>query len=165
MNDDVRMPIMTIHDGEETTKICVEDMYKAINRVIEAYNNFVEYAEDQFDEIGKREVCLSDDDTWTGCLVVGKGVSKPCHGDEYDEEIGNNIAFMKAKLNANIKKWNFFVGLWNKNNKLRKAIDSEIYKIEGNIFMDLDGIRDYNPDYLDGIEEKLGLGLCEEGKN
>ena len=64
MNDDVRMPIMTIHDGEETTKICVEDMYKAVNRVIEAYNNFVEYAEDQFDEIGKREVDLSDNGVW-----------------------------------------------------------------------------------------------------
>ena len=162
---DVRLPIQTTKNGEETTKVCVEDMYKAVNRVIDVYNDFVDFAEEQFDEIGERSVCLpenpedeqTDDNTWIGCLVVGKGTSKPCHGDEYDEKIGCDIAFMKAKLNANLKKWNFFVKLWNKNVKLQNAIDEELAKIEGNILMDLDGVREYNPEYLKDIEYKLGI--------
>ena len=64
---------------------------------------------------------------------------------------------MKAKLNANIKKFNFFVKLWNKSVKLQNAIDAELSKIESNILMDLDGIREYNPEYLKDIEYKLGI--------
>lgn len=155
MNEEVRLPIETIHDGEKTTKICVEDMYKAINRVIEPYNKFMEFAEKAFEDA---DVDVeSNGTTWTGCLVVGKGVSQPCHGDVYNEQIGNDIAFMKAKLNANIKKWSYFAKLWNANLKLANAIDAELAKISKNIKMDLEGIREYNPDYLNDIEYKLGL--------
>ena len=157
MNDEVRLPIETVHDGEKTTKICVEDMYKAVNRIIEKYNDFVEYADKAFEEVGEREATTESGETWTGCLVVGKGISQPCHGDTYDEQIGNDIAFMKAKLNANIKKWNYFVKLWNANIKLSDALDYEIKRIQNNIMMDLDGLREYNPEYLKGIEVKLGF--------
>ena len=157
MNDEVRLPIETIHDGEKTTKICVEDMYKAVTRVVNAYNKFVEYAYSALTYDCIKDVDTESNGTWTGCLVVGRGVSQPCHEDVYDEQVGNNIAFMKAKLNANIKKWNFFVKLWNQNVKFSDALDTEIKKIENNIKLDLEGVRNYNPDYLNGIEEKLGI--------
>ena len=64
---------------------------------------------------------------------------------------------MKAKLNANIKKWNFFVKLWNNNLKLANTIDAELRKISENITRDLEGVREYNPEYLEDIEVKLGL--------
>lgn len=157
MNEDVRLPIETTIEGEKTTKVCVEDMYKAVNRVIESYNKFINYAEQAFDEVDQVEVETRDNGTWEGCLVIGRGISQPCHGDVYNEQIGHDIAFMKAKLNANIKKWNFFVKLWNQNLKLSSAIDNEIKRIETNILLDLDGVREYNPEYLEDIEVKLGI--------
>ena len=160
--NDVRLPIETTIEGEKTTKVCVEDMYKAVNRIIESYNKFVDYAEQAFEEVNQVEVETKNNGIWEGCLVVGTGVSQPCHGDVYNEQVGNDIAFMKAKLNANIKKWNFFVKLWNQNLKFSNALDNEIKKIENNIRMDLDGMREYNPDYLSGIEEKLGIYTANE---
>lgn len=157
MNEDVRLPIETTIEGEKTTKVCVEDMYKAVNRVIKSYNKFIDYAEQAFDEVDQVKVETRDNGTWKGCLVVGRGISQPCHGDVYNEQIGHDIAFMKAKLNANIKKWNFFVKLWNQNLKLSSAIDNEIKRIETNILLDLDGVREYNPEYLEDIEVKLGI--------
>jgi hypothetical protein len=160
--NDVRLQIETTIEGEKTTKVCVEDMYKAVNRVIEAYNKFIEYADEAFEKVNQVEVETKTNGTWEGCLVVGTGVSQPCHGDVYDEQIGNDIAFMKAKLNANIKKWNFFVKLWNQNVKLSNVLNSEISRIETNILLDLHGIRKYNSDYLNGIEEKLGIHTTNE---
>ena len=155
--NDVRMPIETTIEGEKTTKVCVEDMYKAVNRVIDAYNKFVEYATGAFDEVDQVRVETELNGAWEGCLVVGKGISQPCHGDVYDHKIGEDIAFMKAKLSANIKKWNFFCKLWNSNIKVCHAIDTELARIAKNIEMDLAGIREYNPEYLKDIEYKLGL--------
>ena len=160
--NDVRLPIETTIEGEKTTKVCVEDMYKAVNRFIEAYNKFVEYTDEALEKVSQAEVETKTNGTWEGCLVVGTGISQPCHGDVYDEQTGNDIAFMKAKLNANIKKWNFFVKLWNQNVKLTNVLNSEISRIETNILLDLDGIREYNPDYLNGIEEKLGIHTTNE---
>lgn len=160
--NDVRLPIETTIEGEKTTKVCVEDMYKAVNRFIEAYNKFVEYADEALEKVSQVEVETKTNGTWEGCLVVGTGISQPCHGDVYNEQTGNDIAFMKAKLNANIKKWNFFVKLWNQNIKLINVLNSEIGRIETNILLDLDGIREYNSDYLNGIEEKLGIHTTNE---
>ena len=148
---DVRMPIETVREGNKITKTCVEDIYKIVNRVIEAmykaYNNSVDIIDSlQNDKYGE-----------DSAVVFGRGISQPCLTDAFDEEIGNNIAFMKMKLNANIKTRNFLVKVLNQWMTALDKINEDIYKVDNKIQMDLDGVRKHNPDYLVGIEDKLEL--------
>ena len=140
--NDVRFPIETVKEGNKITKTCVEDVYKIVNRVYaamnKAYNNSVEVLESL-----QREDF--DNDT---SVIIGRGVSQPCLSDAFDEEIGNNIAFMKMKLNANIKKYNFLSRVMNSFYNCINSIDEEIMKVEDNIRMDIQGIRKHNPDFL-----------------
>lgn len=158
MNDDVRMPIQTIREGNKITKICVEDVYKIINRVQDAmdkaYNNSIDILDFIYKEI---PIESEEDMVWEGYLIEGKGTSQPCLTDAFDEEIGNNIAFMKSKLNANIKKHNFLCRIYNQYFDLLNKISEEIIKVDSNIIYDLDGVRKHNPEYLKGIETKLGI--------
>ena len=149
--NDVRMPIETVREGNKITKTCVEDIYKIVNRVIEAmdkaYNNSVDIIDSlQSDEYGE-----------DSAVIFGRGISQPCLTDAFDEEIGNNIAFMKMKLNANIKTRNFLVKVFNQWMTALDKINEDIYKVDNKIQMDLDGVRKHNPDYLTGIEDKLEL--------
>ncbi len=98
--NDVRLPIETSREGDKITKVCVEDIYKVVNRVVEALDKAYNNSIDIIDSIHK------DYNDYEGELIIGTGVSQPCHGDVFYESIGNDIAFMKAKLNANIKKHN-----------------------------------------------------------
>lgn len=148
---DVRLPIETNREGNKITKICVEDVYKIINRVQDAMDKAYNNSVDIIDSIHKEY------NDYEGELIVGTGVSQPCMSDAFDEEIGNNIAFMKAKLNANIKKHNFLCRIWNEFDKALAEIDKEINKVDDYIYLDLAGIRLHNPDYLNEIENKLGL--------
>ena len=152
MNENVRMPIETTREGNKITKKCVEDVYKIVNRVIEgmdkAHNNSV----DIIDSLEDEENYGKD-----SAVIFGTGTSQPCLTDAFDEEIGNNIAFMKMKLNANIKKHNFLCRIYNEYFKLLDRIDDEIVKIDANIIFDLEGVRKHNPEYLKDIEIKLGL--------
>ena len=140
--DNVRMPIETTREGNKITKVCVEDVYKMINRVIEAmdkaYNSSVEILNSIHKEVNGYE----------GELIIGTGISQPCITDAFDEEIGTNIAFMKAKLNANLKKRNLLYRIYNKYVDVLDSLDTEIEKIENYIDMDLEGIRRHNPEYL-----------------
>lgn len=141
--DNVRMPIETTREGNKITKVCVEDVYKMVNRVIEAmdkaHNSSVEILDSIHKEVNGYE----------GELIIGTGISQPCLTDAFDEEIGTNIAFMKAKLNANLKKRNLLYRIFNKYvDVLLDSLNSEIEKIEKYIDMDLEGIRKHNPEYL-----------------
>jgi len=136
------MPIETTREGNKITKVCVEDVYKMVNRVIEAmdkaYNNSVEILDSIHKEVNGYE----------GELIIGTGISQPCLTDAFDEEIGTNIAFMKAKLNANLKKRNLLYRIYNKYVDVLDSLDTEIEKVENYINMDLEGIRRHNPEYL-----------------
>ena len=144
-NEKTLLPIKTIKDGNVTTKVCIEDIYKMINRIQEpmdqAYKKFNEIVDSYHKEIDGVE----------GFLIMGKGTSKPCLLDAYDEEIGNNIAFMKAKLNANLKKTRLLDKLFNEMVKVFGALYDEHLRLDHYIQMDLRGIRNHNPEYL--IEE------------
>ena len=154
---DVRLPIETIREGNKITKVCVEDVYKMINRVQEgmnrAYNNTVDVMDSLHKEVE------SEGDIIEGELIIGTGISQPCLKDAFDEEIGNNIAFMKAKLNANIKKHNFLMKALKQWLGIIHTFDDEFIRVENKITMDLNGIRKHNPEYLKDIEKKLGIGL------
>lgn len=149
------MPIKTEREGNKITKVCVEDIYKILNRVIEGADKSFNESMEIIDSVHKD--VETENETVEGELIIGTGVSQPCLTDAFDEEIGNNIAFMKAKLNANIKKHNLLCKIYNSWYKGLATIDFEILNIEDLIKMDLTGIRRFNPDYLKGIEEKLGM--------
>ncbi len=142
MNEEVRLPIETTREGNKITKVCVEDVYRLLNRVqeslIKGYNDSIDIIDSVHKEVNGYE----------GELIVGTGISQPCLTDAFDEEIGNNIAFMKAKLNANIKKSNILYKLLSQQTKVLEILENEIIKIEQLIDMDVEGVRKYNPDYL-----------------
>ena len=150
-NPVVRMPIVTTREGQKITKTCVEDVYKIVNRVIEAmdkaHNNSIELIDAlQHDEYGEYSA-----------VVFGTGTSQPCLTDAFDEEIGNNIAFMKMKLNANIKKHNLLCKIYNNYLNVINLLYDEIDKVDDYILLDLSGVRKHNPDYLSDLEHKLGI--------
>ena len=106
--DNVRLPIKTSREGNKITKVCVEDIYKMINRIGAAEERSAEKWNEIWESIDK-EVEDADGGIVNGCLVIGTGISQPNIKDAFDEAVGNNIAFMKAKLNANFKKRNIVV--------------------------------------------------------
>lgn len=144
-------PIQTIREGNKITKICVEDYYKMINRIADAEDRSAEKWNEIWESMG-------EDDT---CVIIGTGISQPCLTDAFDEEIGNNIAFMKAKLNANMKKRNVLRKLWEAAMITVDAIDEEWNKIDNMIAFDLNGLRKYNTEYLNHLDE-FGYEIQEE---
>ena len=144
-------PIQTIREGNKITKICVEDYYKMINRIADAEDRSAEKWNEIWESMG-------EDDT---CVIIGTGISQPCLTDAFDEEIGNNIAFMKAKLNANMKKRNVLRKLWEAAMITVDAIDEEWNKIDNMIAFDLKGLRKYNTEYLNHLDE-FGYEIQEE---
>lgn len=143
--NDVKLPIKTIKKGEKTTKVCVEDIYKMLNRIIDSMDKTYNNSIDIINSVNKTY------DKYTGELIIGTGVSQPCNGDVYDEEIGNNIAFMKAKLNANLKKRNILYRIWNEYTKIFDTLNKELIKIDNYVDMDIKNIRKYNPEYLNHL--------------
>ena len=147
--NDVRMPIVTTREGDKITKTCVEDVYKIINRVekqlIKSYNNSIDILESVHTKYWSD---VEDNTYYEGELIVGKGTSQPCNGDVFNEEIGNEIAFKKMKFNVNNKKYNLLRRVYNEYVDLNNLLEKEMNKILFYIDFDLDGIREYNPDYL-----------------
>ena len=148
---DVRMPIETTREGNKITKVCVENICKMTNRVIaamdKAYNNSVKIIDTtRDDEYGERS-----------SVIHARGTSQPSLTDAFDEQIGNDVAFIKMKLNANIKKHNFLVKVWNEFSKACDTLDEDLVKIDSLILDDLYRMRQYNPEYLTGIEVELGI--------
>ena len=154
---DVKLPITTVREGNKITKVCVEDVYKMLNRIIEKQNVTAELLESLH-----KTVETTDGALVPGEFIVGTGISQPCLTDAFDEEIGSNIAFMKAKLNANLKKYRFLTKVWNSLIKTLDAVDDEFDRVSEMILMDLDGVRKHNPEYLDGIEFELGIYVPQE---
>ena len=131
-------PIQTIKEGNKITKICVEDYYKMINRIADAEDRSAEKWNEIWESMG-------EDDT---CVIIGTGISQPCLTDAFDEEIGNNIAFMKAKLNANLKKRNLVGKIWKQLCKTLVVTEEELDHLDALIQMDINGVRNYNPEYM-----------------
>lgn len=150
-----RMPIETSYNGEEITKIVIEDVSKVLSRVQTSINKAAKESKNLFKSIRKRYVSSIQDSE--GYLVIGRGVSNPCNGDVFNEKIGNNIAFMKAKLNANIKKHKILCEVYNNFITVLDDLDVELKKVDSYIQMDLYNLRQYNSEYLEGIEETLGI--------
>lgn len=150
--NNVRLPIRTSREGNKITKVCVEDIYKMINRIGAAEERSAKEWNKIWESLDK-DIKDADDGIVNGCLVVGTGISQPNIKDAFDETVGNNIAFMKAKLNANFKKRNILYKLYKAANITLDAIAEEVAKIDIKIYMDLEGIRNHNPEYLNRLDE------------
>lgn len=156
----VKLPITTVREGNKITKVCVEDVYKMLNRIIEKHNVTADLLESLH-----KTVETKDGQYVPGEFIIGKGTSQPCLTDAFDEEIGSNIAFMKAKLNANFKKYRFLNRVWNSLINTLDVTEDEIDHVSEMILMDLNGIRKHNPEYLDGIEDELGIFVSKENED
>lgn len=154
---DVKLPITTVREGNKITKVCVEDVYKMLNRIIEKQNVTADLLESLHKTVETDEGALVP-----GEFIIGTGTSQPCLTDAFDEEIGSNIAFMKAKLNANLKKYRFLGRVWTSLIKTLDAVDDEFDRVSEMILMDLDGVRKHNPEYLNGIEFELGIYVPQD---
>lgn len=156
----VKLPITTVREGNKITKVCVEDVYKMLNRIIEKQNVTADLLESLHKTVETKEGALVP-----GEFIIGTGISQPCLTDAFDEEIGSNIAFMKAKLNANLKKYRFLTKVWDSLIKTIDTVDDEFDRVSEMILMDLNGVRKHNPEYLDGIEDELGIFVSKEVEN
>ena len=83
MNENVRMPIQTVRDGNKITKVCVEDIYKMLNRISDAEERSAEKWNEVWNSVDK-ELTDVDGNTVKGCLIVGTGISQPNIKDAFD---------------------------------------------------------------------------------
>ena len=135
------LPLKTIKEGDEITKICVEDVYKMSNRILEGVTNCYNNITEIVNSLNKEY------DGFEGELIIGRGISKPCKDDVFDEEIGHEIAFKKAKLNANLKRINIIIRCINEYLKGLNSMEFDFAKIKKYIISDVNDIRNYNPDF------------------
>lgn len=139
------LPLETKREGDKITKVCVEDVYKIINRVYEAMDKAYNNSSEILDSIHK--TYESVDGKYEGELIIGTGIAQPCKDDVFDEEIGNEIAFKKAKLNANEKKINLLERVYKEQNKVSNLILKELSRLDSYVERDIKDIRHYNPDF------------------
>lgn len=137
------LPLETKREGDKITKVCVEDVYKIINRVYKAldkaYNNSSEILE------SVHKIYESENGEYEGELIIGTGVAQPCEDDIFDEEVGNEIAFKKAKLNANEKKLKLLEKVYRELMICADSILKEVCDLDYYVERDLRDIRHYNP--------------------
>lgn len=135
------MPIETIKSNFSNTivKICVEDVHKLTNKIMcplyHALDQAIEIMEEtlfSYNSVGK--------------CIKGTGVAV-CHDDNYDEEVGCEIAFRKAKLNANIKKRNLLRRCYRLYKNALKELISEDEKLTKYINNDMEALKEFNPEY------------------
>lgn len=79
--------------------------------------------------------------------VEGKGISSPCGEDVYDENIGKQIAFKKAKLSANMKKFRKIHHVYRIMNDCTTKLGLLLMKINSFIEKDIEYIQNYNKDF------------------
>lgn len=147
--NEVKLPIETTKEGYKTTKVCVEDCYKLINKIYESLNRSYNKSVEILEEVHKQY------NEYEGELIIGTGISQPCLKDAYDEEIGSSIAFMKAKLNANLKKARIIEKITSYLWKTLVDLSSEFDKLRVNIQRDINNIRMYNPEFRPDLDKYL----------
>lgn len=138
------LPVKTIKQGETTIKIVVDDFYKTLNRVIDGLNNLVDSSNNIIDSVHKEY------EDYEGELIIGRGVSQPCNGDKYDEALGSEIAFRKAKINGNLKKCRIIERLLTKLWKYEVVLSEELTNLDTQLLEDSDYMKQVNPNFYLG---------------
>lgn len=138
------LPVKTIKQGETTIKIVVDDFYKTLNRVIDGLNNLVDSSNNIIDSVHKEY------EDYEGELIIGRGVSQPCNGDKYDEALGSEIAFRKAKINGNLKKCRIIERLLTKLWKYEVVLSEELTNLDTQLLEDSGYMKQVNPNFYLG---------------
>ena len=138
------LPVKTIKQGETTIKIVVDDFYKTLNRVIDGLNNLVDSSNNIIDSVHKEY------EDYEGELIIGRGVSQPCNGDKYDEALGSEIAFRKAKINGNLKKCRIIERLLAELWKYEVVLSEELTNLDTQLLEDTDYMKQVNPNFYLG---------------
>lgn len=128
-------PIKTIEKENVVVKICTEDIHKITNLITREVN---EVRCDIFDILDTQY----PDDTMTNA-----GVAKCSDDDNFDLNVGREIAFRKVKLYANLKKKKLFGRVIRRLMKSVKVYLKEIDKLDSYINKDVEALRAYNPKY------------------
>lgn len=135
--------IKTVRNGNNIAKICIEDITKLMDKVESPFKSARYKVEEILDEYYPN---TWDDETDIP-IVKGVGVAKLMEGDIFDEEIGNDIAFRKAKLSANIKKLHLIEKVMNLYGKALDQISEEGDRLAQYIINDVEALRKYNPEF------------------
>ena len=161
--NDVRLPILTITNGEETKKVCVEDVHKMCNACININDRCYNKVNKIIDELDltldpeSYEILGNDyeGEAYRGSMIIGTGISKPCKDDVFDESLGNEIAFRKTKFKINLRKLKILGRIVKAHmeaiEQIRKYIDDK--ELVLNLFKDFDFLADINPDFYETREE------------
>ena len=128
-------PIKTIEKENVVVKICTEDIHKITNLITREVN---EVRCDIFDILDTQY----PDDT-----MINAGVAKCSDDDNFDLNVGREIAFRKVKLYANLKKKKLFGRVIRRLMKSVKVYLKEIDKLDSYINKDVEALRAYNPKY------------------
>lgn len=126
-------PIKTVINGNTIAKICIED----VRKLHEFVNQVNDSTLSNFDRI----------DIEFPLEIKNVGKAKCTLDDKFNEEIGNEIAFRKVKLQANIKKFKFLTRIGRIYLKAWSLITEKRNKIYTYIEKDIKAIREYNPEY------------------
>lgn len=125
----------TFKDGEITTKIVVENFDKSLKKITDAVNGSLLSI--------YREILPSYRNSEGKIDIIGKGVSRPCKEDVYNEKLGEEIAFKKAKLNANCKKMRILRRIQKELIKSYEVLGKEMDKLDDYITSDLNNLVKY----------------------
>lgn len=113
-------------DGQKTNVNLVDDFYKDINRVQESMDNVYNEIQEICDSVHKSVVLGNE--SIEGELITGTAEVEPRGKDIYDKDLGKQIAFKKAKINALSKKIRFYFKIINKLNRALSIIRYRYYE-------------------------------------
>lgn len=143
-------PLKTIVDNQKITKVVIEDYDKVYYKLLDKIYNLYLLVDSL-----KKQTPVDFEDGKLSRGYKGVGVSEPCGDDKFDETIGHEIAFKKAKLSANLKKLRKLRQIAKRIIKMNDLLLKESFKLESYIDKDLTSLRKFNPDYLKGIEDEI----------
>lgn len=133
-------------NNNEIMKVVIEDFGKCLRKISLRTRDLSKKINIMFSEYYRLV-----ENTY-GFYIKGIGISCPDKEDSFDEEIGNEISFRKAKLNANLKKAKILKRALKMYKEEEDSIKTELDKLNKYIDMDLTALRKYNPDYLTDYE-------------
>ena len=132
-------PIKTYTSGKTTIKICTEDIHKLINGIAGAC---YKAAGEIFEKLESYKAENGD------YIVESIGIATPTQDDQFDQNIGNEIAFRKVKLSANLKKARLLIKCIKSLEQAVQVCKDKLDKVTEYIKKDTEALRTYNDEFI-----------------
>lgn len=139
-------PIKTIKHDDSITKVVIEDFSKTLSRILKEQQDYTKKLEELINSF-QNEVRNENGDLVEGTFIIGSGTAKPAPEDVFDEEIGNEIAFRKAKLFANLKKIRKLFRIISLRKTSEEYLNEQLRKLRAFVMKDEEALRKYNPEF------------------